>query len=31
MEEVGHFPMCENSMQFKKQLMPVLGKTLKAS
>jgi hypothetical protein len=30
MEEIGHFPMCENPIQFKKYLMPVLGKILKA-
>ena len=26
MEEIGHFPMCENPVTFKKYLMPVLSK-----
>lgn len=26
MEEIGHFPMCENPVTFKKYLMPVLDK-----
>jgi len=30
MEEIGHFPMYENPVTFKKYLMPVLGKVLKA-
>ena len=28
MEEIGHFPMCENPVTFKKYLMPVLAKVL---
>jgi pimeloyl-ACP methyl ester carboxylesterase len=31
MEEIGHFPMCENPVTFKKYLMPVLAKILQAS
>ena len=26
MEEIGHFPMCENPVTFKRYLMPVLAK-----
>ena len=28
MEEIDHFPMCENPMTFKRYLMPVLAKVL---
>ena len=28
MQEIGHFPMCENPEVFKKYLMPVLDKIL---
>jgi pimeloyl-ACP methyl ester carboxylesterase len=31
MEEIGHFPMCENPVTFKKYLMPVLAKILQTS
>jgi hypothetical protein len=31
MEEIGHFPMCENPVQFKKYLMPVLGRILRGN
>jgi pimeloyl-ACP methyl ester carboxylesterase len=30
MEEIGHFPMCENPVQFKRYLMPVLERILQA-
>jgi hypothetical protein len=29
MEEIGHFLMCENPVQFKKYLIPVLERILK--
>jgi pimeloyl-ACP methyl ester carboxylesterase len=29
MEEIGHFPMCENPVVFKKYLMPILGSILR--